>query len=551
MKYILLSILFFLFACSNSDSDQIFEKSKNTDLSSEIVKDSNSLSSIDDSKMDTSDKFCTLSNGEKVEEGWSGNDTGNNWCNKCRCMNGNLACTRMACINSNPDKTFAKQPSSTKTPTLTSTKTPISTSTPTNEVPLNVPTPTPSIDVSITPNLCSDTEIDLTNKWIEILESVEFTKCVRPFGILIAAQQDVPDIYIKQSAQIIAEILDPDMDGIANDPQVVDLLSDYKRSWITMPSQTPYSWVDTEGYLEQKLGSYSINLPRWWMIGDKDFDNTPPDKHSKAVMVEEIVHYIHQLGYSTVYPDVFGVEDWNSIVAIEAKSAACDWWQHPENDCEDRPAEYDGDCSGPSCDVVEFYHQVLITMAGMNPAWLGIGFPNNYEELEKKLSKEMKDVLRNPIYHQINRPLNYTYPMIDYSDDPSNPTFIEFNDNNILISDNFGGIDRDYVTFTVPENTKVKYIILNSFVGEDDIAFFALENNNKYTALDDINKMISYGHFGPGTDFNKIGSDILYYDKNLDQKTREKIELEPGEYTFRLQQGTSLNASYSFTVYLE
>ena len=86
MKYILLSILFFLFACSNSDSGQIFEKSKNTDLSSEIVKDSNSLSSIDDSKMDTSDKFCTLSNGEKVEEGWSGNDTGNNWCNKFYCM---------------------------------------------------------------------------------------------------------------------------------------------------------------------------------------------------------------------------------------------------------------------------------------------------------------------------------------------------------------------------------------------------------------------------------------------------------------------------------
>ncbi len=543
MKYILLSSFIFLFACSNSEPDKTLEETKSPDFNLEIIKDSNPQSLTDDSNTDSFDKFCILSNGEKVEEGWSGNDTGNNSCNKCRCMNGNLACTKMACINSNLENTFAKDP--------TSTKTPISTSTPTNEVLLNVPTPTPSIDVSITPNLCSDAEIDLTNNWIEILESVEFTKCVRPFGILIAAQQDVPDIYIKQSAQIVAEILDPDMDGIANDPQVVDLLSDYKRSWITMPSQNPDSWGDTEGYLEQKLGSYSINLPRWWMIGDKDFDDTPPDKYSKAVMVEEIVHYIHQLGYSTVYPDVFGVEDWTSIVSIETKSAACDWWQHPENDCEDRPAEYDGDCSGPSCDVVEFYHQVLITMAGMNPAWLGIGFPNTYEELDKKLSKEFKDVLRNPIYHQINKPLNYTYPMIDYSDDPSNPTFIEFNENNIHISDNFGGIDRDYVTFTVPENTKVKYIILNSFVGEDDIAFFALEKNDKYTALDDINKMVSYGHFGPGTDFNKIGSDILYYDKNLDQKTREKIELEPGKYTVRLQQGTSLNASYSFTVYLE
>ena len=128
MKYIALSILLLFVACSNSESDQTFENSKNTDLSSEKVKDSNSLSSTDDSKIDASDKFCTLSNGVKVEEGWSGNDTGNNWCNKCRCMNGNLACTRMACINSNPDKTFAKHPSPDKTPKPTSTPTAISTS---------------------------------------------------------------------------------------------------------------------------------------------------------------------------------------------------------------------------------------------------------------------------------------------------------------------------------------------------------------------------------------------------------------------------------------
>ena len=543
MKYILLSCLIFLFACSNSETDKDLEETQSTNSNLETIKDANLQPLIDNSNTVTSDKFCILSNGEKVEEGWSGNDTGNNSCNKCRCMNGNLACTKMACINSNFEKTFANEPTSTKTPILTST--------PTNEVTLNLPSPTPSIEISITPNLCSDTEIELTNKWVEALQAAELTKCIRPFGILIAAQEDVPDIYIKQTAQIVAEIVDPDMDGVANDPLVVDLLSDYKRSWITMPSQNPDSWSDIEQSLQQKLNSYSINLPRWWMIGDRNFDDTPPDKHAKAVMVEEVFHFIHQFGYSTVYPEIFGVEDWSSIIALETKLAACDWWQHPENDCDDRPATYLGDCSEPNCDITEFYHQVLITMAGMKPAWLGIGFPNNYEELEKKLSKEFKDVLSNPIYHQINKPLKYTYPMIDYSDDPSNPTFIKFDNNNILISDNFGGLDRDYVTFTVPENTKAKYIILNSFFGEDDIAFFALEKNDKYTALDDINKMISYGHFGPGTDFNKVGSDILYYDKNIDQKTREKVELEPGEYTFRFQQGTSLNASYSFTVYLE
>ena len=41
---------------------------------------------------------CTLSGGEVVQDGWQGNDTGNNHCNSCNCNNGPLACTKMACM---------------------------------------------------------------------------------------------------------------------------------------------------------------------------------------------------------------------------------------------------------------------------------------------------------------------------------------------------------------------------------------------------------------------------------------------------------------------
>ena len=47
-------------------------------------------------------KNCTLSGGEVVEAGWSGNDTGSNFCNQCTCMQdgpnmGGLVCTEMYC----------------------------------------------------------------------------------------------------------------------------------------------------------------------------------------------------------------------------------------------------------------------------------------------------------------------------------------------------------------------------------------------------------------------------------------------------------------------
>ena len=43
---------------------------------------------------------CQLNGGEMVPNLWSGKDTSSNYCNQCTCMNGALACTKMAC---NPD----------------------------------------------------------------------------------------------------------------------------------------------------------------------------------------------------------------------------------------------------------------------------------------------------------------------------------------------------------------------------------------------------------------------------------------------------------------
>ena len=40
---------------------------------------------------------CTLSNGEVVESGWSGNDNGLNYCNTCFCEEGLLSCTEKSC----------------------------------------------------------------------------------------------------------------------------------------------------------------------------------------------------------------------------------------------------------------------------------------------------------------------------------------------------------------------------------------------------------------------------------------------------------------------
>ena len=49
---------------------------------------------------------CYLSSGTFVENGWSGNGEGSNWCNSCSCENGILSCTEMFCGDNPVEEIF-------------------------------------------------------------------------------------------------------------------------------------------------------------------------------------------------------------------------------------------------------------------------------------------------------------------------------------------------------------------------------------------------------------------------------------------------------------
>lgn len=251
-----------------------------------------------------------------------------------------------------------------------------------------------------------DPQWPLSQRERSALNQVGFTQVSMPFGILLAADQNMPPAYVEQAAAILAEMMDQDVNGIVDNPQVAEVLARRKACWLAMP-MNHRTWEEEQlPRLERVLG-YDIIIPEWWM----EVRGSEPDDHARAVMVEEIHHFMTQFGFSVVYPEVFGVEDWNSVIARETRQAQCDFWQHPENDCPGRPAEVGGDCSHPNCDVVEFYQQVVVMRAGMQPGWLGIGFPRDRAELEARLSDEFKAAVDDSNYHQLRQPLSFSYPV--------------------------------------------------------------------------------------------------------------------------------------------
>ena len=253
---------------------------------------------------------------------------------------------------------------------------------------------------------CDSDSIIISSNAKNALMEVGMTQCMMPFGVLLSADENMPRSYLEMSGKILAELLDQDLDGTIDDSSLFTFVSNWEVGWLAMPTDHEQWENEQLPNLINKLG-YDIIIPSWWM----NSSSPEPSEHSITVMVEEITHFLTQFGYGPRYPNEFGVENWSSIIAQETMSAQCDWWQHPENDCPNSPAQYNGDCSHPNCDVVEFYHQVLILRAGMQPGWFGIGFPTSSDELEEFLSDEIKELMDDPTYHQLNTPLTFNYPI--------------------------------------------------------------------------------------------------------------------------------------------
>tara|TARA_Y100000590_G_scaffold331875_1_gene377148 strand:+ start:5680 stop:6564 length:885 start_codon:yes stop_codon:yes gene_type:complete len=268
-------------------------------------------------------------------------------------------------------------------------------------------------NISILPNVpplkaysCDSDSIPISINAKNALMESGMSNCMMPFGVLISADKNMPILYLEMAGKILAEMLDQDLDGFMDDSSLFKYISKWESAWLAMP--TDYNKWETQQLpiLSNRLG-YDIIIPSWWM----GTIASQPNKRAIAVMVEEITHFLTQFGYSPRYPEKFGVDDWSSVIAKETRNAQCVWWQHPENECPNSPAQINGDCSQPNCDVVEFYHQVLILRAGMEPGWLGMNFPSTSAELEDVLSEEITELMDDQKYHQLKTPLTFSYPL--------------------------------------------------------------------------------------------------------------------------------------------
>ena len=184
-----------------------------------------------------------------------------------------------------------------------------------------------------------------------------FPKSTEVFGSLIVGTARTSDESMIHAANVMAEYLDNNEDGIADNPAVVDLLKS-KGATLLMAAdpeeieslfdKLPESDAYQDLYSSEVIVGDSANLSHG------EFDAT----------LEEVLHLISHVGYAGVYPSVFG-ETTGSVLAdamdvarggqfetIPATYPAGAWYTYDDETC-----DY-------SCMATEYFYWSLTSILG-------------------------------------------------------------------------------------------------------------------------------------------------------------------------------------------
>ena len=205
-----------------------------------------------------------------------------------------------------------------------------------------------------------------------------FCKKTEVFGIKIYATENVANEKLFHAASVLAEYLDNDEDGTADNQRIVNRLID-KKAWLLMAMNEEESSaairfpIRNSAFLELYDEEVSI------INGNPRFDAS----------LEEILHLITQHGYAEVYPNKFG-ENKHSEIGKAMDMARGGYFKNvPNSYPSDAWYTYDDKTCNYSCQITEYTYWALTSILGAQE------FPGRLEEIQHEWRLNTKEKLKN------------------------------------------------------------------------------------------------------------------------------------------------------------
>ena len=197
-----------------------------------------------------------------------------------------------------------------------------------------------------------------------------FCKKVDVFGVYIYATENVSDIDLLYTANVMAQYLDNDEDSVVDNLLVLDKMIENQSAMVLFGKESSTkkktflrSANSLEGsYIFQDLYGDEIH-PEW--NHNSPFDAT----------LEEVLHLITHSGFSKVYPSVFGEEKGSEISNAMDKARGGQFDDVPSNYPSDTWYTYDDKTCEYNCQVTEYFYWALTSLLGAQD------FPGRYDEI--------------------------------------------------------------------------------------------------------------------------------------------------------------------------
>lgn len=222
-----------------------------------------------------------------------------------------------------------------------------------------------------------------------------FNRKVEVFGIDIYAVAGVSDANLLHAANVMAQYLDNDEDGTADNQLVFDKMLENKAFMVMWAKESDLSGIrPPSGRIGQDLGNAETN-PSYVSSGLKGrFDAS----------LEEVLHIINSAGHSYAYPDAFGQNEHSELAKAMDIARGGKFTSIPATYPEDAWYTYDDKtCDYASCQTIEYLYWALTSMLGAQAsserlAEIKHEWKLNTKEKIESTDKAIYKLLTNPTY---------------------------------------------------------------------------------------------------------------------------------------------------------
>jgi hypothetical protein len=222
---------------------------------------------------------------------------------------------------------------------------------------------------------------------------VRFTKQVEVFGLHIYATNTTDDDKLLHAANILAEYIDNDEDGVPDNPKIMKALIEGKGAIVMRKTQG-----------EKPTGP----RPRGQGLYDEETIPNGREQGRFDASLEEILHMVTDVGWAGAYPEVFGREPGTEISNALDKARGGRFEEVPEQYPDGAWFTYDDKTCDYDCMNSEYIYWALTSILGAQD------YPGRLEQIgrEWRLNTREKVKERDPAVYAILTNPEYRLPAV-------------------------------------------------------------------------------------------------------------------------------------------